>query len=522
MMLNKFNIQVRYKSLKSYNTILLIIILLFISLGISANEPEIIFSPDKNGYQVNPDTHLELTFGQEPGIGTTGQIRVYDASNDQLVDLLDLSIPPGPTSRDTTTGAIYTPVPYQYDTIFRTNADTKSGTPSGLALPTPDNYQLTIIGGFTDGFHYYPVIIRENKAIITLHNNLLEYGKKYYVEIDKDAFILNDRNFTGIEKGEWTFKTKKNPPHKNVERFIVSDDGSGDFNTVQGAIDYVPYRPDKQVEIYVRNGIYEEIVYFRNKANITIKGESRDSVVIQYANNEVFNPHPVNIKTNEVPGTFPSRRAAFAADFCKGITLENLTIKNLTKGQAEGLLLNGEKIIVSNVTIIGSGDALQTNGPVYFSNCLIVGDGDTVLGRGPAFFKNCELHSQWVFMWIRNTEENHGNVFVNCKFIKLGEGETEIARCPTNHGKDYPFIESVLISCQLQGISPVAWGTVGGETSNVHYWEYNSTNLSDGLPVDVSQRHPVSKQLTLGADSIIIINYSNPEFVLNGWKPVAE
>jgi pectinesterase len=41
-----------------------------------------------------------------------------------------------------------------------------------------------------------------------------------------------------------------------------------------------------------------------------------------------------------VPGTFPSRRAAFAADHCSKIKLVNFTIKNTAYGQAEGLLIN--------------------------------------------------------------------------------------------------------------------------------------------------------------------------------------
>ncbi|MBN1997236.1 hypothetical protein JW935_06780, partial [candidate division KSB1 bacterium] len=36
-----------------------------------------------------------------------------------------------------------------------------------------------------------------------------------------------------------------------------------------------------------------------------VLGEDRDKVVVCYANNEVFNPHPANIVTNERPGTFP-------------------------------------------------------------------------------------------------------------------------------------------------------------------------------------------------------------------------
>jgi hypothetical protein len=60
---------------------------------------------------------------------------------------------------------------------------------------------------------------------------------------------------------------------------------------------------------------------------------------------------------------------------------------------------------------------------------------------------------------------------------------------------------------------------VGGDTSNVHYWEYNSTNVSDGKPVDASQRHPVSRQLTMEKDAETIANYSSPTWVLGGWTP---
>jgi pectin methylesterase-like acyl-CoA thioesterase len=206
-------------------------------------------------------------------------------------------------------------------------------------------------------------------------------------------------------------------------------------------------------------------------------------------------------------------------DHSNGIHLVNLTVKTTARGQAEALLLVGEQNIVSNVTIVGSGDALQVNGSVYLTDCLIVGDGDTILGRGPAFFNNCELDSRSVYMWTRNTSANHGNVFLQCKFQTLGNGVTEIARAPTNNGWNYPNAEVVLINCALAGISPVGWGTVGGDTSNVHYWEYNSTNISDARPVDVSRRHPASRQLTMEQDAQTIANYSNPTWVLGGWTP---
>jgi len=486
--------------------------------GVGAPEPPSRFPAD-NARNVNPDTHLQLTFQSAPVLGSSGQIRIYDAEDNRLVDLLDLSIPPGPTTPTPSPEATYTPVPYQYVSGHFTNANAKPGTPSGLAAPDPGNYQRTIIGGFTDAFHFYPVIMHNQTATIYPHNNLLQYGKTYYVEIDPEVFILNGVNFPGISgKTGWKFSTKRLPPPIDSRRLVVNGDGTADFNTVQGAIDFIPDNSTKPVTVFIQKGKYEEIVYFRNKANITILGEDRDDVVVFYANNEIFNPHPVNIKTNEAPGTFPSRRAAFAVDHCRGIHLVNLTIRTTAYGQAEGLLLNGEEIIVSNVNIAGSGDALQSNGPAYFAHTSIVGDGDTILGRGPAFFYHCDLSSIGPFMWIRNTADNDGNVFVNCRFQTRGSGQTVIARAPTNGGKNYPYSEAVLINCRLAGIDPAGWGPIG-DASNLHYWEYNSTNLSDGKPADVSRRHPASRQLSMEKDAGIIAKYQDPAYVLGGWAP---
>jgi len=477
-------------------------------------------TPADKAREVNPDTHLVLTFPGKPALGNSGQVRIYDAADNRLVDVLDLGIPPGPTDSNKTT-VPYAAVPYEYVSGRFTNANTKPGTPSGTAVATPDNFQLTIIGGFTDAFHFYPVIIHDTVATIYPHNNLLEYNKTYYVQIDSGVLTLGDGSFSGITgKTEWTFTTKRNPPPKNSQRLVVCGDGTGDFSTVQGAIDFIPDNNPNRVTIFIKNGTYEEIVYFRSKTNITFLGEDRDKTIVCYANNEVFNPHPSNIATNEMPGTFPSRRAAFMGDNSKGIHLVNFTVKTTAKGQAEGLLLAGGQNIVSNVNIEGSGDALQANGSVYLTDCRITGDGDIILGRGPVFFNHCQLISNGgAYMWIRNTSANHGNVFLNCRFQTVGAGETEIARAPTNKGNGYPYCEAVLLNCALAGISPAGWGPVGPDTSNIHYWEYNSTNISDGKPVDVTRRHPASRQLTKDKDARIIADYSNPAYVLGEWSP---
>lgn len=505
---------------RSHAIIAACLLSLFVLSGYSdAGQPELF--PADRAVNVNPDTHLVMTFSSEPVVGTSGKIRIYDAEDDRLVDTLDMSIPAGPTESNKIK-VPYTQVPYDYTCINATNANTKPGTPSGTALPTPDCYQLTIIGHFTDGFHFYPVIVHGNTATIYPHNNLLEYNKTYYVQIDPEVFSVEDENFKGISgKTGWIFTTKRLPPDLESGRLVVAADGTGDFNTVQGAADYIPGYNAEPITVFIKNGDYEEIVYFRNKTNVTFVGEDRHKVVVHYHNNEVFNPHPSNVATNEWPGTFPSRRAPFMIDNCSDISLVNMTVKTTAKGQAEGLLINGERIIVSNVTIEGSGDALQANGTIYLENSSVKGDGDNILGRGAVFFKNCELYSTGgCYMWVRNTEGNHGNIFVDCIFKTLYGKETEFARSPMNKGYyAYPFAEAVMINCKLEGISPAGWGKIGGDTENMHFWEYNSTNLSDGKPVDVSQRHPVSKQLKMPDDAEVIENYSVPSYVLGGWVP---
>lgn len=477
-------------------------------------------TPANHAIRINPDTHLILTFSSAPTLGKSGQIRVYDAADHHLVDTLDLSIPAGPDPSQRITSPPVT-------AFIQDPADTTSPTTTTPAVRTTPadlhNYQLTTIGGLAD-FHFYPVIVHGDVATIYPHNNVLRYGHEYIVQIDSGVFTLASGDFAGFTTDQaWRFSTKPAPPAADTTRIVVAADGSGDFNTIQGAADFVPDNPLKRVTIFIKNGAYEEIVFFRKKANLTFRGEDREKVQVGYGNNSAFNP--------PMPG--PSRRCAFSVYDSTGIELINFSLSNYYVGQAEGLLISGSKNIVSNMNIKGSGDALNTRGSVYLADSTIIGDGDTILGVGPAFFRHCVIQSKGPFMWIRNTEANHGNVFLDCTFTAIARplpanlasavvrSSAVLARLPNNHGLNYPYAEAVLINCRLQGIPPDGWGPIDGETSHIHFWEFHSTD-TDGHPVDASKRHAVSKQLTEAQDAQTIANYSDPAFVLSGWTPVVD
>ena len=480
----------------------------------AASRPELFPAPGATG--VNPDTRLVLTFPDGVQVGNRGCIRVYDKQSGALVDELDLSIPAGPTERAVARpDADYLQTPYRYESRPITNKNTTPGTPSADYPPEPERYQLTIIGGFSDGFHFYPVLTDGNRATVFLHHNLLEYGREYCVTVDREVFA----DFDGITEADgWSFSTKPAGPDPGQRVLTVAADGSGDFSTLQGAMDFIPDRladESQRHTVRVQAGDYCELVYFRNKNYVTIEGEGRETTRIHYPNNEVFNPHPATIKTNELKGTFPSRRAAVAADNCSHLILRNITFQTDCKGQAEGLLLNGEHNFAEQVGVIGSGDALQVNGSAYWLNCRIEGDGDTILGRGPSFFNRCTLVSKHAFMWIRNTEENHGNVFVACTFLGLDPNASYIAKTASNHGKTYPFQESVLINCILDQVPAAGWSDADPALATARLWEFNSTD-PEGRPIDCSARNPYSRRLDPVADAELIANYSNPRFVL-GW-----
>ena len=150
--------------------------------------------PAASAAHVCPDTPLKLTFASAPVLGTAGKIQVFDASTRAIVETIDVS---SPTATKT-------------------------------------------IGGFPD-FKYYPVIVTGREAAIYLKNSALAYDKTYYVTIDPGVFKTDAGNDPGItDAAAWRFTTRRTPPAAGRDLINVAADGSGDFCTVQGALDFVP------------------------------------------------------------------------------------------------------------------------------------------------------------------------------------------------------------------------------------------------------------------------------------------
>jgi pectin methylesterase-like acyl-CoA thioesterase len=415
---------------------------------------------------VCPDMPLHLTFADKVTLGTAGRIQVFDASNNTPVAAIDLSSP--------------------------------------IATQT--------IGGLPN-YHYYPVIATGNEATIYFPNHSLGYGKSYYVTIDPSVFPNGVPNAASL-----SFTTKPAPPPAGTTRLIVAADGSGDFATVQGAIDFLPEGNTTPSTIFIRKGTYTELIYVANKHAITFQGEDRKEAIIQYPNNAKFNP---------APGVY--HRGVFMANHCDDLVLENLTIHNTTPrggSQAEAIIFNGSptaRAIVSDVDLYSFQDTLQINGQAYINNCRIEGDVDFMWGTGPCYFENCRCitsRPRAFYTQIRNTAKNHGYVYHHCTFDGTSPAITGnyLSRIDP---KRFPYSEVVLLDCVLgKSVGPVGWLLNNSpDAPNIHFWEFNSRDTA-GNPVDVTQRLAASRQLNAVADATTIANYTNPTFVLgNNWSP---
>jgi hypothetical protein len=418
------------------------------------------------------DTPLSVTFDGEPHLGSAGRIRIY-RSDGTLADSINLGDP---------------------NSFKRSIGGAQAG---GVLYP----------------FNYHPVIITGDTAVIYPHQ-MLEYGQTYYVLIDPGVFRDAEGNSVrGIQDSDlFVVSTRFDGPPDGATTLTVAADGTGDFCTVQGAIDFVPVNNTQRVIINVLDGTYEEIVYVRSsKPFITVAGQSRDGTVIQYDNNSNFN--------GAVSGNFRAMFGVDASDF----VLANITLYNTTpKGgsQAEALRGNGQRTVLNGVHLKSFQDTLLLQGLGFVTDSLIEGDVDYMWGSGTVFFQNCELTalSPGYYTQIRNTQTRFGDVYVNCVLDRapgLADNTLYLGRIDPNV---FPYSQVVFINSAMDThIRRVGWLLNNGtceQAPNIQFWEYHSTDLSGNL-LDVSDRLPCSRQLTDEEAA----QWSDPSFVLGGWVP---
>jgi pectinesterase len=279
--------------------------------------------------------------------------------------------------------------------------------------------------------------------------------------------------------------------------FTVAQDGSGNYKTIQEAVNSFRDHMQVRVTLYIKNGTYaEKLIIPSWKPNIHVIGESRDGVIITGADYS-GKAHPAGRDGtgNDKFSTYTSYTVRVDAP---DITLENVTIRNTAGrvGQAVALHVEGDRFVCKNCTLLGNQDTLYAaaeGSRQYYENCFIEGTTDFIFGKSTAVFQSCTIKSltdSYITAAATPAYQRYGFVFFDCKLIADPAVKKAYLGRPWR-----PYARTIFIRTDIGNhILPEGWDNWDNAANEktVLYAEFGST----GAGGDVSKRVGWSKQLT--------------------------
>ena len=277
----------------------------------------------------------------------------------------------------------------------------------------------------------------------------------------------------------------------NADTIVVARDGTGQFRTVDDAIEVCRAFMDYHKVIYVKKGTYKEKLIIPSwLQNIEICGEDRDETIITYDDH-------ANIKTVERPkgmGTFRTYTLKIEGN---DITLKDITIENNAArlGQAVALHTEGDRLTFVNCRFLGHQDTVYTGVAgtrLYFRDCYIEGTTDFIFGPSTVWFDYCQIHCKAnSYITAASTPQDvaYGYVFNQCTITAAADVDKVYLGRPW---RDYGY--TLFMHCTLtRQIRPEGWHHWQKERElTARYMEFEN----DGEGAQTAKRVAWSRQLT--------------------------
>lgn len=335
-----------------------------------------------------------------------------------------------------------------------------------------------------DGEDITPII--SGKSAVFKYSGL-KYNTQYTFTMPKG--VLTSRSGNDVDEVVITFTTmERTQPEKRVYDAIVAQDGTGDYTTVQAAIDAAPEGRGKPWLIFIKNGQYKEHVDVpATKPYLHFIGQSRDGVVIK--------DDRLSGGDNAVHVSIGATVVVNADNtFFESLTMENIYGHEKQNGpQALALNTGGDRIALNNVALLSYQDTWITTSTQknrhYIKNSLIEGAVDFIYNGGDVYLDGDTLEinrpsggyivapshtadTKWGYVFKNNVLRAHPGV--NVTDIWLGR--------PWHNQPKTVFINlQTFINIPAKGW----YETMGGLPS---LWADYNTVDANGNPVDLSQR----------------------------------
>ena len=247
--------------------------------------------------------------------------------------------------------------------------------------------------------------------------------------------------------------------------FVVAADGSGDFATVQEAINACPdYMHGHITTILIKAGTYKErVIIPHNKFRLHICGEGADRTLITY---------DLCAKDTWPVSGLPVGTSGSATIYIHSsyVTFEDIAFENSAGegkdiGQAVAVFTDGDFLFFNRCRFLGNQDTVYTYGywgkdrgqkRNYFKDCYIEGTTDFIFGPSRCYFENCTIHSKknsYVTAASTPKGQPYGYVFVNCRLT----ADKGVDKCYL--GRPWrSWAKTVFINCELGAhILPEGW-----------------------------------------------------------------
>ena len=295
--------------------------------------------------------------------------------------------------------------------------------------------------------------------------------------------------------------------------FVVSGDGSGDFRTVQEAINAVPDFRKNQTTILIKKGIYKEkLILPASKTLVAFIGEDVEKTILTY---DDF-ASKKNRFGEELGTTGSSSFFIFGDDF----SAENITFENSSGpvGQAVAVRIDGDRVTFKNCRFLGFQDTLYPHGEKshqYYKDCYIEGTVDFIFGWSTALFENCTIFCKdhgYITAPSTPEENEFGFVFVNCHITgNAAEASFYLGRPWRPYGK------SVFIHCRMENhIKQEGWHNWNNPENEKTAWfaEYKNSGQGTGKRVKWSHQLTEKEAVKYTAENILgdwinTINFEN-------------
>jgi len=377
-----------------------------------------------------------------------------------------------------------------------------------------------------------------NKTVSFAYTNL-EYGKSYTFTVVNGAITdMSGNKYSGTSL---VFSTMTRPqPIAKLYDAVVAKDGSGDYTTIQAAIDAVPTGRTSPWLIFVKNGTYDELVRVPDtKPFINLIGQDVEKTIITFAINCSASATDTGWDYNK--GLWGMSDCAVVVVAAHDFYAENISFINRYGVQfqngpmALAMRSNNDRFAFNSCKFRSFQDTWYTTSKNasdrhFANNCYIEGAVDYIYGGGDVFFDKCTMYNMRsgavVTAPSHATGTKYGYVFNSCTVdgnAAAADGNLKLGRPWQNA----PISQYVNTTMKILP-APEGWTDMG--VIPKRFAEYNSMD-SKGNPIDLSSRRTYFKTsagvYTYGLQPVLTqaeaaqLTYENMMTGTDNWNPRA-